>query len=403
MNTFRNLLIILIALVLPLLVLLSYQQDGFLHFGKQAELSKQTPANERQQYVKQVEQGLKDYHETYQQELKTYSESIVSQWGEYKDPDPAVWVSYADSNQIRRSVDFTSGEVQVEMLVDRGTEINQVQQGLDEAVFKLMNTTQQQAYQSDVVASRVEQKLARYGDLVEHAELTDQRLFSFDDLLSIQINHDGFFKVSNTSKNVATTDVIASAKKGKDIIRVRFKVPHSIHEKALKYAATVTEAAKNEDINDELIYAIMETESSFNPMAKSPIPAYGLMQIVPYTAGKDATDYLYGKPKILAPSYLYKPENNIAIGAAYLHVLHYKYLRRVKDEESRIYCAIAAYNTGASNVAKAFIDQASFNLAVPEINKLSAQQVYNKLRKYLPREETREYVEKVSQRMKKYL
>jgi membrane-bound lytic murein transglycosylase C len=127
------------------------------------------------------------------------------------------------------------------------------------------------------------------------------------------------------------------------------------------------------------------------------------MQIVPYTAGKDATNYLYGKPKILAPSYLYKPENNIAIGAAYLHVLHYQYMRRVKDEESRIYCAIAAYNTGASNVAKAFIDQASFTRAVREINKLSAEQVYSKLRKYLPRKETREYVEKVSRRMKKYL
>jgi membrane-bound lytic murein transglycosylase C len=402
MNIFRNILIILLALVLPAL-LLSYQQGGVSNFGKKAKLSEQALANERQQYFKQVEAGLKDYHETYQQEFKTYSEKIVSQWGEFKDSGPSVWVSYADSEQVRRSVDFNNGEVQVDMLVDKGTKIKQVKQELDKAVFRLMNTTQKQAYQSDVVANRVEQKLSRYGDLVERAELTDQRLFSMDDMVSIQINHDGFFKVSNHDKNVAITDVLTSAKKGKDIIRVSFKVSHSIHEKAMKYAATVTEAAKNEEINDELIYAIMETESSFNPLAKSPIPAYGLMQIVPYTAGKDATNYLYGKPKILAPSYLFKPENNIAIGAAYLHVLHYKYLRRVTDEASRIYCAIAAYNTGASNVAKAFIDQASFNRAVPEINKLSAEQVYSKLRKYLPRKETREYVEKVSRRMEKYL
>ncbi len=402
MNIFRNILIILLALVLPAL-LLSYQQGGVSNFGKKAKLSEQALANERQQYFKQVEAGLKDYHETYQQEFKAYSEKIVSQWGEFKDSGPSVWVSYADSEQVRRSVDFNNGEVQVDMLVDKGTKIKQVKQELDKAVFRLMNTTQKQAYQSDVVANRVEQKLSRYGDLVERAELTDQRLFSMDDMVSIQINHDGFFKVSNHDKNVAITDVLTSAKKGKDIIRVSFKVSHSIHEKAMKYAATVTEAAKNEEINDELIYAIMETESSFNPLAKSPIPAYGLMQIVPYTAGKDATNYLYGKPKILAPSYLFKPENNIAIGAAYLHVLHYKYLRRVTDEASRIYCAIAAYNTGASNVAKAFIDQASFNRAVPEINKLSAEQVYSKLRKYLPRKETREYVEKVSRRMEKYL
>ena len=48
------------------------------------------------------------------------------------------------------------------------------------------------------------------------------------------------------------------------------------------------------------------------------------MQIVPHTAGKDATNHLFGEGKILAPSYLYKPENNISIGAAYLYVLHYR-------------------------------------------------------------------------------
>lgn len=402
MNIFRIFIAILIALVPPLLVL-TYQQDGFLNPGNKDELSRQTADSERLQYVKKVEAGLKDYQKTFQQESKAYTQKITRQWGEFRDSGPSVWVSYTDSDQIRRYVDFKTGEVQVDMLVDRGTNINQVKQGLDEAVFKLMNTTQKQAYQSDVVASRVEQKLTGYGDLVAHAELTDQRLFSMQDLVSIQINHDGFFKVSSRDKNVAVTDVLPSAKKGKQIIRVKFSVTHSIHEKALKYAETVTEAAKKEEINDELIYAIMETESSFNPMAKSPVPAYGLMQIVPYTAGKDATNYLHGKPKILAPSYLYKPENNIAIGAAYLHVLYYQYLRRVKDEESRIYCAIAAYNTGASNVAKAFIDKASFTRAVPEINKLTAAQVYTKLRKYLPQKETREYVEKVSRRMKKYL
>ena len=77
-------------------------------------------------------------------------------------------------------------------------------------------------------------------------------------------------------------------------------------------------------------------------------------------------------------------------------------MRRVKNEESRMYCAIAAYNTGASNVAKAFINRASFNKAVPEINKLSPREVYEKLKNFLPQKETRNYIEKVSKRMEKY-
>ena len=271
------------------------------------------------------------------------------------------------------------------------------------SVFRLMNTTEQDAFESDVVASRVEQRLASFDRVLEKGELSDDRLFSMNDLLSLQMNHDGYLKVSSRAKNVVTTDVRPAQIPGKDIVRVAFKIPHSIHQKAAKYAAAVTAAAEKEKINDELIYAIMETESSFNPMAKSHIPAYGLMQIVPKTAGKDATNYLFGKAKILAPSYLYKPENNIKIGAAYLHVLHYKYMRKVKDMESRMYCAIAAYNTGSTNVAKAFINRASFNKAVPEINKLSPAEVYQKLKQYLPRKETRNYIEKVAKRMQKYL
>ena len=53
-------------------------------------------------------------------------------------------------------------------------------------------------------------------------------------------------------------------------------------------------------------------------------------------------------------------------------------------------------------VGRAFIGQASFNKAVPEINKLSPQQVYEKLKNFLPRKETRDYIEKVARRMEKY-
>jgi membrane-bound lytic murein transglycosylase C len=138
-------------------------------------------------------------------------------------------------------------------------------------------------------------------------------------------------------------------------------------------------------------------------MAKSHIPAYGLMQIVPRSAGKDATKHLYGKAKILAPSYLYGTENNINVGSAYLHVLYYKYLRKVKDPKSRIYCAIAAYNTGASNVARAFIRKKNFNKAVKRINKMTSGEVYQALIRRLPFRETRRYVKKVANNMEKYL
>ena len=77
-------------------------------------------------------------------------------------------------------------------------------------------------------------------------------------------------------------------------------------------------------------------------MARSHIPAYGLMQIVPKTAGIDAYQYLYNKKRLLSSSYLYNSENNIEIGSAYLHILYYKYLksytaaRHCKDNGLRV-------------------------------------------------------------------
>ena len=402
MNIVRYLVIILVALSPPIL-LLTYNKSGVEQAENKPQPPRQAKNSTSDQHQKQVEEGLKAYQKYYQEELAAHQQDVTGRWGEFKESSPSQWVSYEQPGNVRRSVDYQTGKVEVEMLVDKGTAIDQVKTSLDMSVFRLMNATERDAYDADVVAGRVEQRLARFEQVLEKGELSDDRLFSMNDLLSLQMNHDGYLKVRSRAKNVATTDVRPANKAGKDIVRVSFRIPHSIHEKAAKYAAAVISAAEKEKINDELIYAIMETESSFNPMAKSHIPAYGLMQIVPRTAGKDATNYLFGKAKILAPSYLYKPENNIKIGAAYLHVLHYKYMRKVKDMESRMYCAIAAYNTGATNVARAFINQASFNKAVPEINKLSSAEVYQKLKKYLPRQETRNYIEKVAKRMQKYL
>jgi membrane-bound lytic murein transglycosylase C len=126
------------------------------------------------------------------------------------------------------------------------------------------------------------------------------------------------------------------------------------------------------------------------------------MQIVPKTAGKDATNYLYGKPKLLLPSYLYESENNIKIGTAYMYVLYYRYMKRIKNPTSRIYCTIAAYNTGSTNVARAFVKTKRMSDAAKIINSKTPKQVYQTLIKYLPYKETRNYVIKVTKTMDKY-
>jgi len=77
-------------------------------------------------------------------------------------------------------------------------------------------------------------------------------------------------------------------------------------------------------------------------------------------------------------------------------------LRKIDDSTSRLFCTIAAYNTGAGNVAKSFIGSYNLNKAAQKINTLSPVEVYRNLRKNLPHDETKDYIKRVAMRLAKY-
>ncbi len=78
----------------------------------------------------------------------------------------------------------------------------------------------------------------------------------------------------------------------------------------------VRKASEKYGVDESLILAIMQTESSFNPYAVSGSDALGLMQVMQHTAGKDVFQ-MRGKWGTPSRSYLFDPENNIDTGTAY--------------------------------------------------------------------------------------
>lgn len=179
-------------------------------------------------------------------------------------------------------------------------------------------------------------------------------------------------------------------------------VSDNLSRNAALYKDLVAEFSDKFQIEQPLIYAIMEQESAFNPQAKSWVPAYGLMQLVPRSGGADAYRYVYHEDWIPTQSYLFNPRNNIELGTAYLRVLMNQF-SPVSDPHCRRLCVIAGYNTGAGNVSRAFIGTTHLDSAFSHIESLDYQGLYNHLIVNLPHSETRDYVKKVTQRREKYM
>ena len=95
-------------------------------------------------------------------------------------------------------------------------------------------------------------------------------------------------------------------------------------------------------IDPNLVFAIVREESRFNPEARSPAGAKGLMQIITST-GKDIARRL--RVRRFSPTSLYDPETNVRFGTFYIHHLLDKF-------DGNIALALGAYNGGPHNIRR---------------------------------------------------
>lgn len=355
-------------------------------------------ADEYEEYLKQYNQSYNSYKndlkkefqaykDAYEQSFKEYKSNIDKKWPKTEVSTKHKWVEYTNNYKNKKSIDYAKQNITFEVIAKSEKE---AQEKIFIMFDNLMKYDVKKAYDNDILEKMIAKKL----DNIREAPLTSQKLISDiidkPDLKMI--------------KNILSEQKFKKIKyKDKFIYKANIKFPpQSMINKARLYKKSVKKQADILQISEELIYAIIHSESSFNPMARSHIPAFGLMQIVPKSAGVDTYKYLTGKNRILSSRYLYNPKNNILIGSTYLKILYTKYLKNIKNPKSRLYCTIAAYNTGAGNVSKAFNGTTNIAQATKKINSMSSNQVYKRLMKKLPYNETKKYLYKVNNRISAY-
>ena len=106
-----------------------------------------------------------------------------------------------------------------------------------------------------------------------------------------------------------------------------------VGKRSTTYDSIIDEHATQHGVRSDLVRAVIQAESAFNPTARSVKGAMGLMQLMPATA------VAYGV------SNAYDPAENIRAGVAYLRGL----LDRYSQNEE---LALAAYNAGPTAVEK---------------------------------------------------
>ena len=426
-----------------------YSQDTFEEFLKQQKQAQQQAfedeLSEFQNYVAEVTSQYDAYEQQQAREFESFKKAVEEKWQDFKAPSKKEYVEYDDDLDSRASVDFEKGEITVEVIVEEdipdpvSQPVNKVENNVPKQETKqapipqvtqekkkdnepkslklIVEKTKTPEFQKEKLQQRSPELKKKISDQKLQRKLADILKAKGDDgkpMLNKQVVDKKGKTVTPATAKAYASELVANAPvatktyKAKDgkkrtvyTVKIPMKSDH-INTRADRYKQEVLKQSKRFNIDPIIAFAVMETESAFNPKAKSHIPAYGLMQLVPKSGARDAYLYVYKKDKFLDGDYLYKPGNNIELGCAYLAKIRHQYFKSIKDDERAYICVVPAYNTGIGNVAKALVNKPKLKPAAQKANSMSPDQLYKKLMKDLKYKEAQDYLERVWTRKDKY-
>ncbi|MCL9820569.1 murein transglycosylase domain-containing protein [Helicobacter sp. 14348-15] len=336
----------------------------------------------------QLESLIKNLQANFKKIVAQLTQKVIQNWGkdDAQTASQEVYVKYTDSYLSRAEVDFAKGVILVSTLDTKNPK---------EALHKAIVTTLLTPDDPEKVDLYSDKEVVYSGTpyLANLVKDNEGKVI----LYPWRANRYATYLIDNSLK---TREIKEEGQK-KVVYYVQFDmVADREIQSEHKYGEYVALYAKEYGIEQALIFAIIKTESSFNPYAVSHIPAYGLMQVVPASAGRDVYRALNNKDGIPTKEMLFTPKINIRYGSTYLDILFSRYLTGIKNSLSHEYCVIAAYNTGSGNVLSVF--HKDRKKAVEVINSMTSAEVYRKLRTSLKYEEARNYLLKVTNAKKEF-
>lgn len=348
-----------------------------------------------QQYLEDMEDGVASsedaydkYREAYEKEFKEFKKNMEQKWGDFKERSKKQWVEYKENGELRVSTDFEEGKGQVEVIAESEEEAEKIKEEMPEKVSGAMKSKgTREGFETESIPNK---------------EVTDEAV------LDDQLDKPEDQTVDEYAEEVAEEDTKTKEVEGDDgetryVVSVDFQLADDhLQKRAEKVEDFVYEFSEEYRVDPALVFAIIHVESHFNPTAASHANAYGLMQLVPKTGGRDAYRRIFNEDGIPTKEFLFEPSNNIQMGTTFVDIMRSNYFDRAEDELTREYLLICAYNTGAGNVSVAYTGDTNLSKAFSTINSMSPEENYNHLRENLEYAEARNYLKKVTTQRDKY-
>jgi membrane-bound lytic murein transglycosylase C len=323
-----------------------------------------------------IERQWDEIEEQQRRELQELKRKIDLLWGEAGGTSTKKnWIDYNENFSVRSNIDFKNGTIEIDALVPLN-----VSNPYGRAKQKISDK---------MVTSFMTKGIEQKGILTDQLK-TSKGFYVTNKNLTNYIQSDLFPKIDKVPTSIIGND-------GNTRLRfcARFSlVPDHLRIRAEKYRNTVQANANRFSLEPQLIMAVIHTESYFNSFARSHAGAYGLMQVIPRYAGREAYQFVFREDRIITPQYLYQPTNNIDLGSAYLYLLYNKHFADIQGGDKRLYLTICGYNWGPTAIRQKIIQRY-------QVSFMSSEKLYRLLRYRTPKE-TSDYLKRVTERSHLY-
>jgi membrane-bound lytic murein transglycosylase C len=323
-----------------------------------------------------IERQWDEIEEQQRRELQELKRRIDLLWGESGGISTKKnWIDYDESFSVRSNIDFKNGTIEIDALIPLNVS-NPYEKAKQKIAEKMVIC---------FIAKGFEQR----GILTNQLK-SSKGLYVTSKNFNNYIQSDLFPKIDKAPISITGNDGNTRLKFGARISLV----PDHLRIRAEKHRNTVQVNAAHLSLEPQLIMAVIHSESYFNPFARSHAGAYGLMQVIPRYAGREAYRFIYKQDRIITPPYLYQPVNNITLGSVYLYLLYNKHFADIQGRDKRLYLSICGYNWGPNAIRQKIIQRY-------KVSFMSSDELYRLLRYRTPKE-TSDYLKRVTERSRIY-